>query len=85
MLFQAYLSNDGLVEAVVVHHRRRRALTVTAEVKIPALCDRFVDLIGLGTRCQISMLWNRNASSFTACPPSSLLHAPCWAQRAPTD
>jgi hypothetical protein len=32
MLFQAYLSNDGLVEAVFVHHRRRRALTLTAEL-----------------------------------------------------
>ena len=64
MLFQAYLSNDGLVEAVVVHDRRRRALNLTAEVKIPTLCHRIVDLIGEGTRCQISMLWNRNASSF---------------------
>ena len=50
MLFQAYLSNDGLVEAVVVHHRRRRALTLTAEVKIPALLHRIVDLISKDTR-----------------------------------
>jgi hypothetical protein len=64
MLFQAYLSNDGLVEAVVVHDRRRRALNLTAEAKIPTLCHRIVDLIGEGTRCQISMIWNWNPSSF---------------------
>lgn len=50
MLFQAYLSNDGLVEAVVVHHRRRRALNLTTEVEIPTLVRGIVDLIGEGTR-----------------------------------
>ena len=50
MLFQAYLSNDGLVEAVVVHHRRLRALNLATEVKIPTLLHRIVDLIGEGTR-----------------------------------
>jgi len=64
MLFQAHLSNDGLVEAVVVHGRRRRALNLTAEAEIPTLCHRIVDPIGEGTRCQISMLWNWNPSSF---------------------
>ena len=50
MLFQAYLSNDGLVEAVVVHHRRLRALNLATEVKIPALCHRIIDLIGQRSR-----------------------------------
>jgi hypothetical protein len=50
MLFQAYLWNDGLVEAVVVYRRRRCTLNLATEVKIPTLCHRIVDLIGEGTR-----------------------------------